>query len=129
MKDFDNWNRLKYKIDRRTSDSPYYKEREIRWCNLGLNVGYELDGKGPDHSRPVLILKGFSRNVCLVAPLTTSKKKNIYHAYLGDVDGRDSFLIISQIRLIDTKRLDSLICTLEPELFQEIKNTIKNNIF
>ena len=105
---------------------PLYHQRQIRWCRLGVNIGYEQDGTGKDFSRPVLILKGFSRRVCIVLPLTTSVKKNKYHVSVGTVGGRTANVIISQIRLIDTRRLDQHILTLDKKVFAVIQKAVKD---
>jgi hypothetical protein len=63
QKDFDAWNTEKKSIHANEDYLPLYHEREIRWCSLGQNVGFEQDGTGERHARPVLILKGFSRRV------------------------------------------------------------------
>lgn len=125
-KDFDSWNINKKKINSNDTYSPFYHKREIRWCRLGLNIGFEQDGTGVEFSRPVLILKGFSRNVCLVLPLTTSVKKNKYHISIGDIDGKEASVILSQIRLIDTRRLDQHIQFLNKEKFEIIRKAIKD---
>lgn len=122
-KDFDTWNIKKKELE--TNKPNFYRERDIRWCSLGINLGYEQDGTSESYRRPVLILKGFSRNVCLIIPLTTSHKKNKYHFSLGLVSGRESFAILSQIRLIDTKRLHDRLSVVDKKLFNEIKNSIK----
>lgn len=124
-KDFDTWNEEKKKTNANEEYLPLYNEREIRWCRLGVNVGFEQDGTGTSFSRPVLILKGFSRRVCLVIPLTTSKKRNRYYISLGTVQERKAAAIISQIRLIDTRRLDQHIATLDTEIFERIRKTVK----
>lgn len=103
-KDFDAWNESKKDIHAK-NENKLYHERDVWWCSLGINIGFEQDGTGVHGERPVLILKGFSKQVCLVVPLTTPKKKNPYHATLGKVENRDAFAIISQVCLIDTKRL------------------------
>lgn len=125
-KDFDSWNISKKEINFNESYLPLYKKREIRWCRLGVNIGYEQDGTGKDFSRPVLILRGFSRNVCLVVPLTTSTKKNPYHISVGKIEGRDAFVIISQVRLIDTKRLDQHISFLNKNSFEVIRKAVRD---
>ena len=103
-KDFDTWNKIKKSVH--GGENKLYIERDIWWCNLGLNVGFEQDGSGKSYERPVVVIRGFSRQVCLVAPLTTSPKKNKYYFKLGKVIGdKSSSAIISQLRLIDTKRL------------------------
>lgn len=124
-KDFDGWNEEKKAINV-LDYKPLYHEREIRWCRLGVNVGFEQDGTGAGRGRPVLVLKAFSRSVCLIIPLTTSIKQNPYHVSVGDVAGRPAFAIISQLRLIDTKRLDPKIQVLEKHVFETIRKAVKD---
>ena len=124
-KNFDQWNKIKKQTHGSQGYMPLYHERQIRWCRLGVNVGYEQDGSGGDFSRPVLILKAFNRNVCLIVPLSTSTKKNVYYKPIGFVEDRAAAAIISQIRLIDTKRLDQHIMTLEKKKFAEIQKAVK----
>lgn len=125
-KDFDKWNEIKKRTDAHEEYLPLYNEREIRWCRLGVNIGFEQDGTGREFSRPVLILRGFSRRVCLVVPLTTSIKKNKYYVSVGNVDGKKATVIISQVRLIDTRRLDQHIATLDKRLFERIRKAVKD---
>jgi len=73
-----------------------------------------------------MILKGFSRHVCLIIPLTTSKKKNPYHFSIGDIGGRKAFAIISQLRLIDTRRLDQQLGVIGKEMFEQIRKAVKD---
>jgi mRNA interferase MazF len=122
-KDFDIWNIKKKNID--NAATKLYHARDIWWCSLGLNVGFEQDGSGEDFQRPILILKGFSKQVCLAIPLTTSQKKNKYHIPLGIIDGKQSFAIISQIRLIDTRRLVNKIAVLDKLIFETIRKATK----
>ncbi len=125
-KDFDAWNKEKKKTNDNQSYLPLYHEREIRWCRFGLNIGFEQDGTGRSYSRPALILKGFSRHVCLVVPLTTSTKKNKYYIPIGTVAGKDASVIISQLRLIDTRRLDQSIVTMDKAMFEPIRKAVKD---
>ena len=125
-KDFDKWNKRKKELNEEKPN--FYHEREIRWCSLGINIGFEQDGTSKTHSRPVLIIKGFSQHVCLVVPLTTSKKRNLYHFGLGIIKDREAFAILSQIRLIDTKRLQDRLSILEKDKFEQIKKAIRNII-
>lgn len=124
-KDFDKWNEIKkdihYKNERR-----FYHPREICWCSLGVNVGFEQDGDGKEYQRPVLIFKGFSRNTCLIFPLTTSVKKHKMRIPVGMVDGKEASVIISQPKLIDTKRLVERIDFLDKEIFENIRKAVKD---
>lgn len=56
MKHFDKWNKLKKTIHQNRPEF-FVNEREVRYAHLGINVGFEEDGKGGDFKRPVLILK------------------------------------------------------------------------
>lgn len=122
-KQFDDWNQKKKILNE--SVGKLYKSREIWWCSLGVNLGYEQDGTGKEFHRPVVIIKGLSKQVCLIVPLTTSEKINPYHVSLGIVAGKNSFAIISQIRLIDTRRLVDKVGMLNEEVFIELKNRLR----
>ena len=124
QKDFDGWNEQKKEVDAR-KDILLYHERDIRWCRLGTNVGFEQDGTGVGRARPVLVIKAFNRHVCLVVPLTTSTKRNPYHISIGLVEDRLASVIISQLRLVDTKRLTIKIIRLNKSKFDEIRKAIK----
>lgn len=125
FKNFDGWNEIK-KIIHNKNPHRLYHERDIWWCSLGINIGFEEEGTGAFGERPVLILKGFSEQVCLVIPLTTSKKKNPYHVPVGIIGGKEAFAIISQLRLIDTKRFVNKVGRLEKDIFETIRKTIKD---
>jgi mRNA interferase MazF len=122
---FDQWNETKKQTHASAGYLPFYHKRQIRWCRLGVNVGFEQDGSGTAFARPILVLKAFNRNVCLVIPLSTSTKENPYYKPIGLVEGREAAAIISQIRLIDTKRLDQLITTLDKNNFNKIRKAVK----
>lgn len=123
-KDFDNWNIEKQRIDSSEAGKLYH-ERQIWWCSLGVNIGSEQDGTGASYQRPVLILKGMSRTTCYVIPLTTSNKKHKLRLSLGLVDGKEAYALISQIKLIDTKRLVNKIGFLNKEKFSAIRKAVK----
>jgi UDP-N-acetylbacillosamine transaminase len=124
VKDFDNWNNLKKNIQRRRIVF-YFREREIRWCNLGVNVGKEVDGKSKYFSRPVLILKKINRHTCLIIPLSRSKKDSNLSRKI--ILGYEIVTInFGQVKTISTKRLDKLITTLNKDLFKVVIEDFKN---
>ena len=125
QKDFDNWNKNKKHIHIK-NENRLYHEREVWWCSLGVNIGFEQDGDDIMHERPVLILKGLSRNTCLVAPLTTSLKKHKMRLPLGLIDNKLASVLISQIRVIDTKRLINKIAFVEHKIFEKIRKAAKD---
>ena len=124
QKDFDSWNKQKKRTDAR-ANTPFYHERELWWCTLGVNVGAELDGSGEGYRRPILILKGLSHQTCLVVPLTTSSKEHALRPSVGPVDGKAAHALLSQIRVIDTKRLVRKIGYLDQDVFEDMQNAVR----
>ncbi len=127
QKDFDNWNKKKKEIHDDNKNKLYHA-RELWWCNLGINIGFEEDGTGSDYERPVLILRGLSANTCFVAPLTTSKNKHPMRIPIGilEENGKENSVIISQMRIIDTRRLIDKIGFLDIKKFEEIRKIVRN---
>ena len=125
MKDFDRWNEKKKKVHNHRKNK-FYHPRDIWWCSLGLNVGSEQDGIGTEFQRPVLILKGLGKKTCLVIPLTTSLNKHPMRIFLGVVDNKKASAIISQIRVIDTRRFVNKIGVASKEIFEITKKTVKD---
>jgi mRNA-degrading endonuclease toxin of MazEF toxin-antitoxin module len=123
-KDFDGWNERKKRIHSRAA-APFYHERELWWCSLGVNVGYEQDGTGDEYRRPVLILKGLSAATCLVIPLTTSPRSHPLRPAIGTVDGKEAHALLSQIRVIDTRRLVRKIGYLDQDLFEDMRKAAR----
>lgn len=123
-KEFDRWNELK-KNTHKKEVSLFYHEREIWWCTLGVNVGSEQDGSSKEFRRPVLILKGFGRTTCFVIPLTTSTREHPLRPSIGLVGGEEAHAPLSQMRVIDTKRLVRKIGVLEKRTFDQIRKTAR----
>ncbi len=82
------------------------KTGEIFWCYLGVNVGSEQNGVGPDKIRPVLIINKFSEKFFLCGPLTSKKHTGNWYVKLSF---NNSSVILNQIRPIDIKRLGKVI--------------------
>lgn len=91
-----------------------------------MNVGFEQDGTGEEFERPVLILAAMSRNTCYVVPLTTSPKKHKHRIPIGVVDGKSASALISQIRLIDTKRLVNKIELLDHAVYEGVRKAARD---
>jgi len=124
-KDFDSWNKKKIVLNNRES-SPYCHEREIWWCTLGVNIGSEQDGSDIEYRRPVLVLKGLSKQTCLVIPLTTSTHAHKLRPSIGLVEDEHAHALLSQMRVIDTKRLVRKIGSLDKLIFDDIRKTVKD---
>ena len=85
QKEFDKWNNRKKVIDEKDMKDIFFREKEVWWCHLGLNVGYEQDGKHEEFKRPVLIFKKFNAETFWALPLTTKNKKGKYYFKLGEI--------------------------------------------
>ena len=104
-KDYGRWHRLKAALNRGSPEEQrFIKERQIWYCALGANIGSEQDGKGRDFSRPVLVIRVFNRDVFVALPLTSAIKSSSFYSPL-EVHGRKGSVILSQIRLLDRRRL------------------------
>jgi len=74
QKDFQKWHKIKEGLD---SDAAriFFHEREVWWCSIGINVGFEQDGRGERFARPILVFKKFNNEVFWAIPLSTKIKK------------------------------------------------------
>lgn len=127
-KDFSKWFSLKQSAHEFESKALFH-EREIWWCKLGANIGFEIDGGGEDFERPVVIIKKFNLDTCIVIPLTAKSRTDKYYFPIGSVNERDAVAVLSQIRLIDRRRLAEKIETLPKTKFKELLNTIVKTNF
>ena len=102
-----------------------YTVREIWWCRLGVNVGTEQDG-GEMFLRPTVILRGLGPDACLVVPLTTSPRKHLLRVPIGLVDGKEARANLSQIRVIDTRRLTRKIGFLDKDMYLKLRKAARD---
>lgn len=127
-KEYGGWHKKKEILNEREDiDNIFFREKEVWWTALGVNIGFEQDGKGEEFRRPVLILKKFNKYVVLVVPLTTKvKKDNKYYVSCSMVhDDMARMAIVSQVRLIDTRRFIDKLGVVREDSFVAIKNAIK----
>lgn len=104
----------------------FFQEREIWFCSLGVNVGYEQDGSGEEFLRPVIIVKKFNNEIFFAVPLTRGKKKDRPFYFKFSFRARiQSIAILSQMRLIDAKRLRYKVGTVSEADFKALKSKIR----
>jgi len=125
FKDFNKWNEKKKNIHQKNF-VPFFHTREVWWCCLGLNVGFEQDGSGQEYYRPVLILKGMSRYTFVAIPLTSSLDQHKLRFPIGRVEGKEARGLLSQIRVLDAKRLVRKVGYLDQAIFDGIKKAVKD---
>jgi len=101
---FDIWNILKQKIHNEKYEV-FFRERDIFFTHLGKNVGTEQNGKGEKFLRPVLILKKFGKESAFVVPLSTKIKDGRFYFQFTSSENILSTALLSQSRILDTKRL------------------------
>ncbi len=123
-KEHDNWNEVKKVISLKNKKIVIPKQREVYWTSIGQNIGYEQNGKGEEFSRPVLVIKRFSRNMFFGVPLSTQMKEGDFF-HLFEFLGQSSNALIVQGRLFDTKRLENRVGMINKDDFEVIKIKIK----
>ncbi len=102
-----------------------FKEGEIWWCHVGMNIGVEIYGKGPKFTRPVLILKKFNADSFLGIPLTSRNKVSDWYVPAIYAEHKDS-AALNQARVFDAKRLLTRMGSLSDEGFHVIKQSFIN---
>ena len=125
QKDFQKWHKYKEQIDN-APKRIFFHEREVWWCSIGVNVGFEEDGKGEYFARPIIIFKKFNNEVFWGMPISTKIKKGKFYAPIDLEDKMPRVAIISQLRLIDGKRLIDKIGTITNENYQLIQKAAIN---
>lgn len=115
---FVSWTKLKIKIHVCEREPVYFREKEIWWASLGANIGYEQDGKNEEFERPILVLKKFNKDILWMLPLTRAKKLNNKYYFQLEQGGEDSFVVLSQIRLVSSKRLSRKMRMIKDDEFE-----------
>ena len=127
-KEFDNWN-AKKKIINSDMARIFCHNRDIWWCSLGINIGFEQDGTGEYFDRPVVVIRAFSKNLFWGVALTSQTKRGTFYFPIGLVEGKEASVILSQIRLIDTKRLIRKSGILDRATFNRLKSALQRTLF
>lgn len=107
------WIKIKAKLhilDR----SVYFRGGEIWWVNLGANVGHEEEGK--------------NEHLLWAVPLTTNTKEAnpYYHQY--ELNGKKYAAILSQLRILSSKRLIRKIGIFPLGDYEKIREKIRRLI-
>lgn len=129
-KDYINWHKKKSQIDG-IEKRPFFHEREIWFCYLGANIGFEQDG-GKEFLRPVIIFRKFNNDIFWGIPLTklksgdeSRKRVEKYYYNFSFISRIASIAILSQIRLIDARRLSRHIGVIPESDFDEKRKKLK----
>ena len=122
---FDEWCKIKKYIHEKRG-IVYARKKEIWWCALEYNIGFEQNGKNKYYERPVLILKRFNQNLVLIVALSSISKKTNPYYYHYKLKGRDYSVILSQVKVISTKRLLRKQDIFPKNDFKKVVDKIKN---
>jgi mRNA interferase MazF len=102
-----------------------FKEREVWWCSIGLNVGDEEFGKGAYFTRPVLVFKKLSGNSFLGLPLTRTLKDGSWYAP-STILGENGSVMLNQARVFDKRRLTKRIEVITDGEFKNIQDRFRD---
>ncbi len=130
MKRYDEWNKLK-KETQEEKVFVGFKNRDIFYIKMGENIGFEQNGKGDNFVRPIVIIKGFNRDMFFGIPLSTKiKDGKFYHKFEFSKGGKlmINIALLSQMRLYSTKRLLNKIGVISKSDFEIIKSKFKKLI-
>jgi len=122
-KDFDRWNTDKKALDKRVSGTDCH-EREIWWCSIGVNVGSEQLSQTEDFSRPVVIVRRFTRDIFWGIPLTTKIKEHIPFRIKFMMGEQANDALLLQMRAYDRRRLVRKIGVVPEEIFSDFTSAI-----
>jgi len=121
QKDFDKWNIEKKIVNSKIVNTElFFYSREIWWCSVGLNVGVETDGKHDNFERPMLIVKKFNADMVWALPLTTQGNNNNKYYYKLNHEEIKSWVVLSQLKTISTKRFLRKVGSISELDFKEV---------
>ncbi len=125
IKRFLEWIKLKEKLHGNIHKPPHVTEGEVWWVSLGENIGREINGKNDLFSRPVLVFKKLSRETFLGLPTTSQDRKGSWYVSVKHT-GLSVTVILSQARVIDTKRLSSRLGQLDETDLIRVQEGFRN---
>jgi mRNA interferase MazF len=140
LTEFVKWIKVKVRIHIADRSDLSFKIREIWWANVGLNVGYEQNGKNANFERPIFVLQKFGQHIFWAIPLTSKKKNSIfrfeikYKEYFENVAGeivsndKDGIIILNQLKTMSSKRLIRKMGVVSEKDFNIIRDRIKSLI-
>lgn len=119
VKFIQEWCKLKILLWNKQSKA-IFKQGDIWWCKIGMNVGEELYGKGATFTRPVLVFRKFTSNSFLGLPLTKREKKGSWYVEIT-IHGKMNWVILNQARVLDKKRFTTRIGALDDNDLKKVR--------
>ncbi|OHA70118.1 MAG: hypothetical protein A3D64_02485 [Candidatus Wildermuthbacteria bacterium RIFCSPHIGHO2_02_FULL_49_9] len=97
-----------------------FKQGNVWWCSLGMNIGEEMFGKGDKFTRPVLVFRKFTSNSFLGLPLTKQEKQGSWYVEIT-IHGERNLVMLNQARVLNKKRLTNRIGALDNNDFKKVR--------
>lgn len=117
---YNSWNKNKQIISK-NNKLIKFQQFHIIFIKVGLNIGFEQDGKGNDFLRPVLVYKKFNSRIFLGIPLTSKENHDKFHFEFEYKRGINSYAILSQIKLFDIQRAKYYDGKISKENFRKLQ--------
>lgn len=124
VKRFLEWIAFKEKLHSILHKAPFVSEGEVWWASLGENIGFEINGKSKDFTRPVLIFRKLSSGFYFVIPLTTQAHKGTWYVNYKQ-RGVEITACLHQARSIDFRRLHGRLGELDQTDFQLVRDSFQ----
>lgn len=126
-KQLSKWNKVKLRTHG-MEVPPMFSEREIWWCAVGENIDQEINGKGHNFARPVLVYRKLSKGQFLGIPLTT--KEHIGNWFVPfRFHSKNNFACLNQVRSLSAKRMQNRLGKIDESDFRKICNGFRQLYF
>lgn len=118
-KDFDQWNQKKKALDNTSHIPPKFHNSEIWWLSFGTNIGHEINGKGSNFIRPVLILYKINATGFIGIPLTTKLRADRFTFEISQT-AKTSCVVLSQIRYFSATRMWNKLGVIDQKTYRNL---------
>ena len=126
-KHFDIWMPLKTRIhfaERKWE----FREREIWWMAIGENVGTEVNGKGANFLRPVLIVRKYGPRGFFGVPLSSKVHNGMWYTSFKS-NGKHQCALLSQSGSFCSYRLYGFMSRISKRDFAKIIGDLEKLLF
>ena len=124
LEKFDDWNIQKKKLHSKKSNI-YFREWDVWWASLWMNVKSESFWKWDSFRRPILIFKKLSSDTCIAIPLSSKIKTWSWFCKFS-LHNMQRTALLHQIRMIHKNRFQRKIWELEQNDLVNIKKKLSD---
>ncbi len=122
-KEFERWNKIKIAANSRDAENILIQKGAIWLMQVGVNIGSEMDGKGQDFVRPIIVVKKINRDTFFGVPISSKIKTNYFRLHF-QLFSEDRVAVLSQLKLYDKKRCIRFMSVLTKEKLGEISQRL-----